>query len=51
MKSRTESEDPKRCIPYTDKHEPIRKKLLRDIADPRKMKSNTDIEEPKRLVP
>jgi hypothetical protein len=51
MKSKTERELPRRCMPYKEIVEPMRKKLRKDKVDPRWRKSNTDMADPKRCNP
>jgi hypothetical protein len=50
-KSSTDSEDPSRAIPYTDRQEPTRVKLRIDSMDPKEMKSNALTELPNRDIP
>jgi hypothetical protein len=44
--SRTDIEEPNLNNPNTEREEPKRAKLLRDIDEPRCRKSSTDIEDP-----
>jgi hypothetical protein len=50
-KSKTEIDDPRRAIPYTDIALPIRLKLHSEKDDPRCKKSITDSEDPKLVIP
>jgi hypothetical protein len=50
-KSKTESEEPNRLMPNTERVLPRRAKLLRERDEPIRMKSRSDTEEPKRDKP
>jgi hypothetical protein len=49
--SKTEIEEPRRAIPYTDRLAPIREKRRRDSEEAMLTKSSTDSDDPKRAKP
>jgi hypothetical protein len=51
MKSKTETEDPRRVMPKTDMELPMRMNLLRESEEPNCAKSRTDRDAPKRVIP
>lgn len=51
MKSRIESEEPKRVIPKTDIQLPILAKPRKDRVEPKLMKSRRETEDPSRDIP
>jgi hypothetical protein len=51
MKSRTDIDEPNATKPYTDKEDPRRIKLRKEIEEPICTKSRIDRDDPKRLIP
>jgi hypothetical protein len=49
--SSTESDEPSRDIPYTERALPSRMKLRKERDDPNITKSNTEIEDPSLVIP